>query len=643
MITMGAHAMAEELTSPDGHIRVTVDSGLQLRYSIAVDGVDIIARASIGMEFADGRALGGRDVVQEVARRSVDETIEPVVREKRAIIRDHFNEMRITFEGSNALVFRAYDDGVAWRWETAFDGEVIVTGETAEFAFAGDWPVMRTSAKTYECSFESVYNKGPLSNWEAGMLAFAPVLVKVPDGPSIILTEADLRSYPGMWLEGHPRDNTTVSASFPGYPAETKPGGDRYIRVETREAYIAKCAGTRTYPWRVIGIAQDDTGLVESDLVYRLAPPCVLEDTSWIKPGKVAWDWWSALNLWGVDFEAGINNATYRHYIDFAAEYGIEYIILDEGWSDTRDLTKLRSTVDLRDLLAYGKEKGVGIILWCVWATIDRQREEILPLFQEWGVAGVKVDFMDRDDQEVVEFYERLAKATAEHKLLLDFHGAYKPTGLRRMYPNLITREGVLGLEYSKWSDLSDPDYCVSIPFIRMFAGPMDYTPGAMNNAAKGNFRPIMEQPMSQGTRAHQLAMFVVYESPLQMLADTTSAYRANPDSLHFIAGCPTTWDETRCLQGEAGKFVVVARRNGDTWYVGAMTGWRKRSVTLPLDFLGEGVWDAYAIRDGVNAHRMGSDHVKEERQVSAGDTLTLELAPGGGWVGRFTQAKTAP
>ena len=634
--------MAEDLSSPDGRIAVSFDTGVNLYYSVAVDGKAIIEDSAIGMKLADGRTLG-KGAAQEVTRRSVDETIVPVVQEKRAAVRDHFNEMRVVFEDGAAVVFRAYDDGVAWRWETSFDGEVVVEDETADFAFAGDWPVMKTSAKTYECSFESVYDKVALSEWEPDQLAFAPVLVKVPEGPSVIITEADLRSYPGMWLVGDPARATTIAGDFAGYPAETKMAGDRHIRVASREDFIAKCAGARTYPWRVLGIAGDDTGLINSDLIYRLAPPCVLEDTSWIKPGKVSWDWWNALNIWGVDFEAGINNATYRYYIDFAAEHGIEYIILDEGWSDTRDLSKLRSTVDLKDLLAYGKEKGVGLILWCVWVTLDKQLEEVLPLFEAWGVAGVKVDFMDRDDQQIVEFYERLAKATAEHKLLLDFHGAYKPTGLRRMYPNLITREGVLGLEYSKWSNLSDPDYCVSIPFIRMFAGPMDYTPGAMVNAAKGNFRPIMNRPMSQGTRAHQLAMYVVFESPVQMLADTPTAYRANPDSLHFIAGCPTTWDETRCLQGEAGKFVVVARRHGDAWYLGAMTGWRKRTLEVPLDFLDEGKYDAYAIRDGINADRIGIDHVKEETSVSSSDTLTLKLAPGGGYAARFTPATTAP
>jgi alpha-glucosidase len=544
--------------------------------------------------------------------------------------------LRLDFEGDYALIVRAYNDGVAWRWETHFAEDVVVKSEDAAFAFAGDWEVMRTNSKTYQTSFESSYEAQILSEWEAGSLAFAPILVSVPGGPRLVITEADLRNYPGMFLTRHRRDKTTLTGMFAPYPAEEKQVDDRHIRVTGEEAFIAKCAGNRAYPWRVIGIAQEDTQLVESTLVYRLAPECALEDTDWIKPGKVAWDWWNWLNVWGVDFEAGVNSDTYKHYIDFASENGIEYIILDEGWSDTRDLTALKPTVNLKELLAYGKERGVGLILWCVWCTLDRQRAEVLPLFEQWGVAGVKVDFMDRDDQKVVAFYEGLAKDTAEHHLLLDFHGAYKPTGLRRMYPNLITREGVVGLEYSKWSDMSDPDYCVSIPFIRQFAGPMDYTPGAMNNATKQNFRAVMHRPMSQGTRAHQIAMYIVYESPVQMLADTPTAYRENPDCLDFIAKCPTTWDETKCLMGEVGKYVAVARQKGDAWYLGAMASWHKRTLDVPLDFLGEGEYEAVIVRDGINADRIGIDHIHATKTVTADDTLEVRMTQGGGYAARF-------
>lgn len=636
LLLAGAATAAETVSSPDGSITVSISTEKDLQWSLSVDGAEAVKPSPLGMQLYKGAALGKKVKLEGVERAAVDETITPVVAEKRAVIPNKCNELRLNFKGGFSLAVRAYDDGVAWRFETALPGEIIVENETASFDFAGDYTVFRTNTKQVQTSFETPYTVQRLSEWDKNVLAFAPILVRVDNGPALLLTESDLYSYPGMFLTPDAKSGTMLRGHFAPYPAKEAPFRDRYIRVRAGEPFIAKTAGTRTFPWRVVGVARRDADIIENDIVYRLNRPCALADTSWIKPGQVAWDWWHANRLWNVDFESGINTRTYKHYIDFAARNGIPYIILDEGWSDTQDLLKLKPDVDLMELLAYGKEKGVGLVLWCVWCTLDRQRETVLPKFQEWGVAGVKVDFMDRDDQVVVDFYERMAKATAEHRLLLDFHGAFKPTGLRRQYPNLLTREGVAGMEQSKWSVISDPEYCVSIPFIRMFAGPMDYTPGAMRNAQKDQFKANFDLPSSLGTRCHQLAMFTVFESPLQMLSDSPSAYDENPDSRDFITATPVTWDETRGLDGRVGDYVVVARRKGGAWWLGAMTDWDARELAVPLSFLGGGEWKAVLFEDGPDAAQDGTSHTRSEQTVSAADTLTLKLAPGGGFAARF-------
>jgi len=399
---------------------------------------------------------------------------------------------------------------------------------------------------------------------------------------------------------------------------------------------MARTRGTREFPWRVLVIAPRDAVLLESDIVYRLASETSMADTSWIRPGKVAWDWWNANNVYGVPFRAGVNTDTYKHYIDFAAAHGIEYVILDEGWYPLGDLLSVVPQMDLDAIAAHAREKKVGLILWVVWKTFDDQMAAALDKFEAWGVAGIKVDFMQREDQWMVNFYERVAREAAKRRLLVDFHGAYKPTGLSRTYPNVLTSEGVLGLEQSKWSDLASPENAVTFPFIRMLAGPVDYTPGAMTNATKADFKPIFNRPMSQGTRCHQLAMYVVYESPLQMLADSPSNYVREPESLAFLSAVPTVWDETRVVSAAVGEHILVARRSGREWYVGALTSWTPRDLEVDLSFLGAGTFDADLYRDGPNADRAGVDYVRETRAVTAADRLKVHLAPGGGFAARL-------
>ena len=409
--------------------------------------------------------------------------------------------------------------------------------------------------------------------------------------------------------------------------------------VKERTDYIAKTEGNRTFPWRILKIATEDAQLLDTDLVYKLSDAHDENiDYSWVKPGKVAWDWWSAINLIGVDFRSGVNTESYKYYIDFAAKNGIEYINLDEGWSDQYDLMKLDDQINLKEIIDYGHEKGVGIILWCVHYPLDEKLDEAMNQFKEMGVKGLKIDFMDRDDQVMVDYYHRIAKAAAEHQLLVNYHGAYKPSGLHRKYPNVINRESVRGLEYNKFSrEGTTPEHAVTIPFIRMAAGPMDYTPGAMTNAQKANFAMSFERPMSQGTRCQQLAMFVVYEAPLQMLSDAPTAYLAEPAILEFIREVPTVWDETVALSGKVGDYVVIARKFGDTWYVAGMTDWDPRTLDVDFSFLKKGKYKAQIFQDGINADRIGNDYTKLEKTIVGGEIQSFKLAPGGGFVMKIT------
>ena len=623
------------VTSPNGAIAVTIGIGEQLTYALAVRGREIVRPSPIGLRLEGGRVLGTRPQVSTTTTRSEDQMLRPIVRVKRAEVRDRFNERRIDFAGDFSLIVRAYDDGVAYRLVTKLPGEITVLGEDATFAFAGDYALHFPEEDDFISHQERLYKRLRVSEIAAGRFSGLPVLVSPPDGPRIAITEADLFDYPGMDLTPGSEPHS-LKGLFPAYPLKTEMRGDRTERVLERADYIAKTRGTREFPWRVLMVAERDADLLATDIVYRLAAETTIGDASWIRPGKVAWDWWNANNIYGVPFRAGVNTETYKHYIDFAAEHRIEYVILDEGWCKLGDLMSVVPDVDMNALAAYAKQKNVGLILWVVWKTLDQQMAVALDQFEKWGVRGIKVDFMQREDQWMVKFYERVAREAAERGLLVDFHGAYKPTGLYRTYPNVLTSEGVLGLEQSKWSELAGPDNAVTIPFIRMLAGPVDYTPGAMMNATKADFKPIFNRPMSQGTRCHQLAMYVVYESPLQMLADSPSNYRKEPESLAFLSAVPTVWDETRVLGASVGEFVAVARRSGRDWYVGAMTNWTARDLDLDLSFLGPGAFEMEIHRDGPNADRAGMDYVRESRPVTAGDRLRVHLAPGGGFAARI-------
>ena len=606
----------------------------ELTYSVTWRGHPLVTASPISLSLEDGTVVGPGARVVDSRRRTVDEVITPVVPEKFATIRDHYDELSLDFAGAWGLDIRTYDDGVAYRFRSAEADSAVVAAEEFTATFEGNPVVWFPTEESFLTHCERVYSQIPLNEIPPDSMAYLPVLVAFPDGPKVAITEADLQSYPGMYLTGTAASSLT--GVWPAYPIAEDQTDDRTVQVTERGDYLARVAGDRTYPWRVFVVAESDGDLIESTMVFRLAPSLRIDDPSWIRPGKVAWDWWNALNLQGVDFETGVNTATYLYFMDFAADHGIEYVILDEGWSVPGDLSSINPEVDLDALLAHGRERGVGLILWVVWKSLEDRFEASLDQFARWGVAGIKVDFMQRDDQLMVDYYWRVARAAAERHLLVDFHGAYKPTGLRRAYPNVITREGVRGLEWSKWSEYPTPEHDVTLPFTRMLAGPMDYTPGAMLNAQQHQFHSVFDRPMSMGTRVHQLAMYVVFESPLQMLADSPTNYLRELECLEFIVAVPTVWDETRALSAQVGDWVAVARRRGAVWYVGAMTDWTSRALDLDLSFLGPGTWNATIFEDGVNASRSATDYRRVERQVDAGQSLTANLAPGGGWVARF-------
>jgi len=623
------------VASPGGAVVVTIGTGGDVTWAVTFKGREVLKASRLAMTLDGGRVLGGAPVVAGTATQAVDRALKPVVRAKRAEVRDRFNERRVDFAGGYALLVRAYDDGAAYRWVTKLPGDITVTGEDATFAFADDYGLWFPEETSFQSHQERQYKRLNIGELTPGQFSSLPAMAVLGGGAKAVITEADLFDYPGMDLTAGAEPGA-LKGLFPAYPKKVEQTNDRDEKVVEREPYLAKTRGTRDFPWRVLVLAERDADLLSTDIVFRLASETAMTDTSWITPGKVAWDWWNDLNLAGVPFKAGVNTDTYKHYIDFAAEHGLPYIILDEGWYKLGDLLSVTPGLDMEALAAYAKQKHVGLVMWVVWKTLDLQMQPALDQFARWGVKGIKVDFMQREDQWMVNFYERVAREAAARKLLVDFHGAYKPTGLYRTWPHVITSEGVLGLEQSKWGDLASPDHAVTFPFMRMLAGPVDYTPGAMINATKRDFKPVFNRPGSQGTRCHQLAMYVVFESPLQMLADSPSNYRREPESLAFVSAVPTTWDETRALDARVGEYILVARRRGAEWYVGALSNWTARDLEIDLSFLGAGTFRAEIFRDGVNADRNATDYTREQQDVTAQSRLMVHLAPGGGFTARI-------
>jgi len=622
------------LRSPDGRVEVKVRAADRLTYDVLFNGKALLQNCRLSVNI-DHIVLGTSPNVLSAKERRVDQVLEPVVRQKFAKIRDNYRELRLELQDGLAVTFRAYNEGAAYRLETSLPkAQVHVYSEEAVFNFVGDHTVYYPREDTFFSHNERKYLPQNMSQIPVDSLATLPAVVDAGDGVKVAIAESDVEEYPGLWLHGT-SDNALV-ATFPPYPLKEQLERDRDFKVVESADYIAVTRGTRTFPWRIIGIAEKDGDLLTNQIVWLLEKPSQVQHTSWIKPGKVAWDWWNFNNVYDVDFKAGVNTETYKYYIDFAAKYGIPYIILDEGWYKLGNLLEVVPEINMQEIVDYGKQKNVGIILWVVWKTLDDQLEPALDQFAKWGVKGIKVDFMQRSDQLLIDYYHKVSAETAKRKMLVDFHGDQKPATMTRTWPNLISTEGVRGLEWDKWSAETDPLHDVTLPFTRMFLGPMDFTPGAMINAQKISFAPIFQRPMSLGTRCHQLAMYVVYESPLQMLADSPSNYLREPQIMEFLGPVPSVWDETKVLDGKIAEYVLVARRSGRDWYVGAMTNWTPREIDIELSFLPDGKYSMEAYQDGVNADRNGSDYRQVKTGVNKTTKLHLKLAPGGGWAARI-------
>lgn len=661
------------LTSPDGRLTThIVASDEAITYEVEFNGEQLLVPSLIALEF--DRLDGGKysPVVKKTSRQAVDRTVaSPFTRQ--ATMRDHFNELTLHLRCGISLVFRAYNEGIAYRyvWEGK-PGKIL--HESVQYVFARDWEVTAPYVSQfdslrhevqYSSSFESQYTHTTLAQLDKRRLCFLPLMVHCDNGIKVCITESALLDYPGLYLHGM-GENGVLTGEHAPMPTRCEQGGHNNLQllVKERGDWLCDMGKDGIFPWRIMMVGTD-TEIAMNNMSYLLGEPSRVKDISWIRPGKVAWEWWNCFNISGVDFPAGVNNDTYKHYIDFAAKYGIEYVILDEGWAvnGEADLFQVVPEIDLPMLVQYAKERGVGIILWAGYYAFERPgvradntMERVCRHYSQMGVKGFKIDFMDRDDQLAVDFYRRAAEMCARYHLLVDFHGAFKPAGFTRTYPNVLNFEGVFGLEQMKWAPatVDQMQYDCEIPFIRQAAGPMDYTQGAMLNGGRWNYHPCWMEPMSQGTRCHQLALYIVLESPLNMLCDSPTHYEREPDYTRFVAGIPTVWDETRVLQGKVGEYIVTARRKGNTWYIGGITNWTERDIEV--DFVNELIRECgnqvtqttdelthsqintftYTLyTDGVNAHRKGSDYkvITDTLTQSHNNAITIHLAPGGGFV----------
>ena len=655
MCLMGLSSQAAEyqVSSPNGKVKVVVNTDEAVKWSVSYGGKPVLMPSQIDIQLRQGKKVLGLGQIGKVAVRQIKSSFDSPFY-KKATVKDEYGQMLMYTNQKFTIEVRAYDDGAAYRLISSNSKPSTVVNETAEFCFDADYQAFvpyvndNRGGERYCYSFESYYDEQPLSKMFNDSLAITPLAVCLPGGMKAIVMDAGVENYPGMFVKKGKAAHSLV-AEFAPYPTEQPVRGyARLNLVPTKRAdYIAKLNGKQSLPWRAVVITEKDADILNCDMAQRLAPACRIGDTSWISPGKVAWDWWNNTNITGVDFKSGMNTDTYLYYIDFAAKNHLEYIIIDEGWSSEESLMKdLNPEIDLPRLIAYGRQKGVGIILWSSWRNLigndpmcdQSVVEAVMAHYADMGIKGFKVDFFDRDDQQVSASAYKIAEIAAKHHLHLDYHGL-KPFGIQRAYPNILNFEGVKGLENSKWEPRvgdgplhNQPRYDVTIPYLRMLAGPLDYTPGAMMNAMKDSFFGNNDHPMSQGTRVHQMAMYVTFEAPLQMLADSPTKYMQNQECTDFIAQIPTTFDETIALDGKLGEYTVIARRKGAVWYLAAMTDWTARDLTIDLSFLGEGTHQADIFADGVNAAKEATDYKHSRQAVKRSDRLAVHLSSGGGW-----------
>jgi alpha-glucosidase len=624
-----------EVTSPDKQLAIKIAAEDKLYYSVIYKGTEVIMPSAIAMTLKD-RVLGTSPQVKRTSKRSVRETI-AVPYGNFTRLEDHFNELVVEFSGDYALVLRAYNDGVAYRFRTSIGAAITVVSEQATFKLPGD-PAATFPESDVFTSWEVPYVEyTAVSAIGEGKKALTPSLFSYKNNVRVIVAESDVRDYPGMYVQ---KSGDVIKGTWSRYPKRTELGswGNFVSVVKETEDFIADTQGAREFPWRVIIATDDDKRLLTNDIVYKLAPPSKLQDVSWIKPGKAAWEWWHDAMLPGAAIPSGMDNrntALYKYYIDFAAANHLEFLMIDAGWSNIFDLSRVNPKVDVQELIRYGKEKNVGLFLWCVATTLVKDLDKNMALLEQWGAVGLKVDFIDRDDQLAIRWFEDIAAAAARHKLMVNFHGCSKPTGVERAYPNIVNYEAARGAECSKWDYTANPNHHLVIPFLRMIAGPLDYTPGSMRNKNKSTFRPIDPGlPSTQGTRCHELAMYVLFDQPFAMLCDSPTEYEKYPDLMQYLAAVPTTFEDTRVLDARFGQYAVEAKRKGDAWFVGAMTNWDAREVELDFSFLPEGkTYQASLYTDGADASTDASRYDYKTIAVDRKSKIRVKLAEGGGAV----------
>lgn len=619
--------------SPNGTVKVSVELKDKIYYSVFIGDDILLNRCTMGMTLSDG-TLGVKPVLRKVRKGTVDESRKREIPLKNETVRNHYNYLCMNMAGDYAVEFRVFDDGVAYRFITGRKSPIEVVGEDFNINFPADYRACLGEAHAFSTSYESVYTCMQTESYRTDdIMAYLPALLETPGGCNILISEADLTDYPCMFLKS--TGSNGMRALFPKCPVRFEDDNDYKLKILEEAPYIARTSGKRSFPWRFFVIAKNDKVLIENEMVYRLSAPCELADYSWVKPGKSSWEWWNP-RIYDVDFRVDANTQTYKYYIDFAAELGLEYTLMDGAWmAAASDPWTPHPEIDLPEVIRYAKEHNVKILFWLSWLTVEKHFDQLFARYAEWGVAGLKIDFMERSDQWMVNFYERVAKEAAKHKLVIDFHGSFKPAGLECRYPNVLSYEGVVGMEMGK---RCDPANSIWLPFIRNTVGPMDFTPGAMNNVhPEENHFDIWTHgnPAASGTRAYQMALYVVFESGLQMLADSPTLYYRERPCTDFIASVPVVWDETRVLDAKLGEYIVIARRSGDKWFVGAITNGEPRTVTVNLDFLSPNRdFHLTGFADGMNADRSAMDYIRRESEIRSTSTLTLKMVRNGGYVG---------
>jgi len=630
----GLFSQSYFIASPDSNTLVEVNNQKNgISFRVINHGKLIISNAYSSLDIDLLMEKENKEVAN-YQRKLIHEEINDPIPLKSARSQFEYHELKLHFNDELTWNIRVSNEGFAYRWFIEKETDIIINNEALSFELQEQSLSYFPKEDGFISHYERLYKKQMVDSIQEKDFCSLPVLFQNNNSSNLLITEADLYDYPGMFLQKTDKP-FGFKAIFPKVILKTKPaerGPDRNEIILEEAEYIAAINGNRTLPWRVFALASNDKDLVINNLVYQLSSPLKLEYIDWIKPGKVAWDWWNDHNIYGVDFESGINNETYKYYIDFASKYGLEYIILDEGWSkSTTEILTCQKNIDVEELVRYGSTKNVGIILWTLWGPLDKNLEKTLALYESWGVKGVKVDFMQRADQYMVNYYERVAREAAKRHLLVDFHGAFKPAGLRRAYPNVINYEGLKGLENVKWSKSITPKHNLTLPFIRMVAGPMDYTPGAMINAHESNFAIRWHRPMSMGTRCHQVAMYIVYESPLQMLCDNPSNYYREHETTEFISKIPTTWDETIVLEAKIGEYILLARRNGEDWYIGGMTV-DAQEFQVDLSFIKNNDFQMITMQDGINSDKYAQDYSISEQEITKKSSLTISMNKDGGF-----------